>query len=518
MKFWHGIGRLCLLALLCLALAAPASAHPLGNFSINHQTRVKISSDRIEILYVLDQAEIPTAQERNLSKAEIIQRKRAEVDENLFLVVNGKRHVLHADGAPKLTFPRGAGGLPITRLELPLIARVERRPRLVDVQDSTFEGRIGWVDLVAQPGSGTAVRTPVSASDPTNGLRTCRGITLKGRPDQRVGRFLVKPGRERSRRRRCGQRRPNRDRWGTGRAAGLGRRRFHQRLRGRRERRWDLRRAPACSLRLGCAPRHLAGPRQGDGGRVPDRHARDRQARGCPRRDRDGDPHDWRVCARARDPVPFAIHPARGPLSLAQPRRRAADRRGRPGRSARAPALAAGPARRQRREPRARTPAATYIRTASTATDHDHGHDHHGGHGHTHGGEHHDHHVPETTWKGLTGMGISARIIPCPTALVVLLAAITQEEVALGLLLIVVFSLGLAATLTGLGLGVVYAKRLATALVRASTSRTGSWRPPGAVDDRDPRPWPRADSQGRAGRPVALPARSRGASLVARRI
>ena len=58
-------------------------------------------------------------------------------------------------------------------------------------------------------------------------------------------------------------------------------------------------------------------------------------------------------------------------------------------------------------------------------------------------------------------MGISAGIIPCPTALVVLLAAITQEEVALGLLLIVVFSLGLAATLTGLGLTVVYAKRLA---------------------------------------------------------
>jgi ABC-type nickel/cobalt efflux system permease component RcnA len=59
-------------------------------------------------------------------------------------------------------------------------------------------------------------------------------------------------------------------------------------------------------------------------------------------------------------------------------------------------------------------------------------------------------------------MGISAGIIPCPTALVVLLAAITQEEIALGLLLIVVFSLGLAATLTALGLAVVYAKRLAS--------------------------------------------------------
>jgi ABC-type nickel/cobalt efflux system permease component RcnA len=70
--------------------------------------------------------------------------------------------------------------------------------------------------------------------------------------------------------------------------------------------------------------------------------------------------------------------------------------------------------------------------------------------------------VPDTTWKGLAGMGISAGIIPCPTALVVLLAAISQKEIALGLLLIVVFSLGLAATLTSLGLGVVYAKHLAS--------------------------------------------------------
>jgi ABC-type nickel/cobalt efflux system permease component RcnA len=70
--------------------------------------------------------------------------------------------------------------------------------------------------------------------------------------------------------------------------------------------------------------------------------------------------------------------------------------------------------------------------------------------------------VPETTWKGLTGMGISAGLIPCPTALVVLLAAISQEQIALGLLLIVVFSVGLASTLTGLGLAVVYAKKLAS--------------------------------------------------------
>lgn len=59
-------------------------------------------------------------------------------------------------------------------------------------------------------------------------------------------------------------------------------------------------------------------------------------------------------------------------------------------------------------------------------------------------------------------MGVAAGLIPCPSALVVLLGAIAQHQVGLGLLLIVAFSLGLAATLTVLGLVVVYARRLTT--------------------------------------------------------
>jgi ABC-type nickel/cobalt efflux system permease component RcnA len=59
-------------------------------------------------------------------------------------------------------------------------------------------------------------------------------------------------------------------------------------------------------------------------------------------------------------------------------------------------------------------------------------------------------------------MGVSAGLIPCPSALVVLLAAISQHQIGLGLVLIVAFSLGLATTLTALGLSVVYAKRIGT--------------------------------------------------------
>jgi nickel/cobalt transporter (NicO) family protein len=72
---------------------------------------------------------------------------------------------------------------------------------------------------------------------------------------------------------------------------------------------------------------------------------------------------------------------------------------------------------------------------------------------------HSHHHQHDLSWKGLLGMGAAAGLIPCPSALVVLLAAISQHEVALGLLLITAFSLGLAATLTGLGLVVVSARK-----------------------------------------------------------
>jgi nickel/cobalt exporter len=96
---------------------------------------------------------------------------------------------------------------------------------------------------------------------------------------------------------------------------------------------------------------------------------------------------------------------------------------------------------------------------------HDHVHDHaHGEHDH---GQGHHHHVPSTiTARGLVAMGASAGLIPCPSALVVLLGAVAQHQVGLGLGLIVAFSAGLATTLVALGLVVV--------LAAGATRRIGS--------------------------------------------
>jgi nickel/cobalt transporter (NicO) family protein len=64
--------------------------------------------------------------------------------------------------------------------------------------------------------------------------------------------------------------------------------------------------------------------------------------------------------------------------------------------------------------------------------------------------------------RSLIGLGVSGGIVPCPSALVVLIAAISQHRIGLGMVLIVAFSLGLAATLIAVGLAVIYGGRVIT--------------------------------------------------------
>ncbi len=68
--------------------------------------------------------------------------------------------------------------------------------------------------------------------------------------------------------------------------------------------------------------------------------------------------------------------------------------------------------------------------------------------------------VESISWRNLLALGISGGLLPCPSALVVLLAAISLQRVAFGLILIVAFSAGLAGVLTGIGLLLVYAGHL----------------------------------------------------------
>ena len=68
------------------------------------------------------------------------------------------------------------------------------------------------------------------------------------------------------------------------------------------------------------------------------------------------------------------------------------------------------------------------------------------------------HGEPDASFRSLLAVGVSGGLLPCPSALVVLLAAISLHRVAFGLLLIVAFSAGLALTITAIGCAAVLAR------------------------------------------------------------
>jgi ABC-type nickel/cobalt efflux system permease component RcnA len=92
--------------------------------------------------------------------------------------------------------------------------------------------------------------------------------------------------------------------------------------------------------------------------------------------------------------------------------------------------------------------------------DHDDHHHHHDHHTHDQGPGGHTHAPPEDlSMRNLLVVGASAGVIPCPSALVLLLGAIAVDRVGYGLVLVLAFSLGLAGLLSIIGLLVLYARR-----------------------------------------------------------
>ena len=392
-----------------LALPAAAAAHPLGNFSVNHQARVAVSADRVDVTYLLDQAEIPTFQERGRPPAAVHVRKRAEIVRGLALTVGGRPVTLRT-GAGRIRFPAGQGGLRTTRVELALSARAATIGRTVRLRDATFAGRAGWKAIVSVPGRGTAVRSDVPADDPTARLTRYPRDLLSSPPEQREATLAVRAGD------------------GTVTAprsegAGLA----TTRARGADGFAGVLDGATGLSLLLlaaafGWGAVHALSPGHGKamvaaylvGTRGTARHA---LALGVSVTVT----HTAGVFALGAVTlglsawiVPEDLYPW---LNLV---------------AGLLVAVVGASVLRGR------------LRARRVARAHHH---------------HHHHHPERITWRGIAAMGASAGLLPCPSALVVLLAAIAQHRVALGLVLIVAFSAGLAATLSALGLAVVASGR-----------------------------------------------------------
>jgi nickel/cobalt transporter (NicO) family protein len=186
--------------------AGPASAHPLGNFTVNAAAAVTVSPGRLRIDYVLDLAEIPTFQERQVIDADAdgavddseraawATRRAEAIEAGLSITVDGVPMALRV-GAASMTLRPGQGGLDVLRLEASLLGTPARNRGTVQVRDLNDTGRVGWREITAIGSNGIAVReSTVPAVSSSDALRAYPEGPLSSPPSVRRATFGFGPG------------------------------------------------------------------------------------------------------------------------------------------------------------------------------------------------------------------------------------------------------------------------------------------------------------------------------------
>ena len=135
--------------------AAPASAHPLGNFTTNTYAGLVVRTDGVAVDYVVDLAEVPTLQARRSGPPEC-----EELAGGLDVTVDGRAVRLAVAGSD-LSYPPGQGGLDTLRLECRFEAAVDVGTAGVDLHDGNLTGRVGWHEVTAVGDGSTLVDSDV---------------------------------------------------------------------------------------------------------------------------------------------------------------------------------------------------------------------------------------------------------------------------------------------------------------------------------------------------------------------
>lgn len=186
--------------------AAAAAAHPLGNFTTNTSAALTVAPGRLTVDYVVDLAEIPALRARqddDLDGDGVVGPREtrtaaagrcAELAGRLDVTVAGRPVALAAVGS-SLAFPPGQAGLSTLRLECRLRARIDLRDaRTVVFRDGAFADRQGWREIVAVGDGATLTASDVPATSatarltsyPADGLSAPTRVltaTLTARPD-----------------------------------------------------------------------------------------------------------------------------------------------------------------------------------------------------------------------------------------------------------------------------------------------------------------------------------------------
>jgi nickel/cobalt exporter len=174
--------RFLSLLAFCLAFTVQSFAHPMGNFSINHYTKISFERNGIRLSYIIDLAEIPTYQE--LQQANVtadvadkavkhfVESRGAELGRGLSLVVDGKKAPLRLVSS-QVIFPPGAGGLPTMKMGFVYQAAYppDHSSASLKYVDDNFPGHAGWKEIVAVANSGvTFTSSSAPHSDRSAGL------------------------------------------------------------------------------------------------------------------------------------------------------------------------------------------------------------------------------------------------------------------------------------------------------------------------------------------------------------
>jgi nickel/cobalt transporter (NicO) family protein len=420
-------------------MPAAASAHPLGNFTTNQLVQVRFGEREAQLSYVLDQAEIPSFQQLQrydddgsgaIEAAErqpLLDDLLSEVRAGLELRAGGGEVKLGAPEAVELSFPPGQGGLGLTRLELGFRAPLPDGAGEVEVANDAFAERTGWRAIHVLPGEGTDVRSSVPATDPTDRLAAYPRDLLESPPDERVARFELAPGTGSvTAPEGLGGSEPTEERSGDG---------FADALAGGDTD--GLLILLLLGAAFGWGALHALSPGHGKamvagylaGTRGTPRHALALGLTITATHTAAVFALGLVVLSASELILPEQVYPWLGVASGLM-------------------VVAVGVAVMRSRIRRWRA-----HRSEGPRPAHAHADDHHHDHDHSH-----DHREPITA-RGLLALGISGGLVPCPSALVVLIAAISQHRVGLGMVLILAFSLGLAATVTAVGLAVIWGGR-----------------------------------------------------------
>jgi ABC-type nickel/cobalt efflux system permease component RcnA len=152
-----------LAALLVSLCPSESFAHPMGNFSINHYAEITINHDSLEVLYLIDMAEIPTFQDlqgtgisANSDDSRLqgyLTSKSKEFASGLHVTVDG-HNVLLDPVSQNAIFPPGAGGLPTMKFGFLYRGKVACKINACSVkyEDVNFSGRAGWKEVVVKAG------------------------------------------------------------------------------------------------------------------------------------------------------------------------------------------------------------------------------------------------------------------------------------------------------------------------------------------------------------------------------